>query len=220
MKTRNRKRKTRKTRNRKTRKGGEVDIAQQYIDEAAGYEKSITPLLLKVVNEFNSADPISDQTRLEGLAYNIKSRESLRSKLAQKKPYDVLRYTFIVPESNFADNIVSIDHYLEIEGIQKDESRSKNYFCDKNIYKGINRTYIFNNFLFEIQFHTDASYDAKTNKTHALYETFRQKCSQPECTVEEKTTKCELAKKMIAINDAITTTYPPEPCKVMKTYCE
>jgi hypothetical protein len=224
MKSRIRNKKTR-TRNRKTKRNkkggeGEDDKIKKYIDAATENEKMITPILEDIVVNFNKADPITDKIKLEGLEFKIKSEKSLRSKMLTKVPQDILRYTFIIPETNFTENIVALNGYLHGASIFLEKTRSKNYFCHGNVYKGINRTYRYNDYLFEIQFHTQISFDVKTHETHTLYEKFREKCKEKECTKEEKESKCELAKEMIRSNVKIKTTYTDETCIHQKTYCE
>jgi hypothetical protein len=175
-------------------KGGNVD---ELLANAMKYEKIITPLL-KHVKE-------GKRVTLEGLAYNIKSRDSLERKVSSKIPRDVLRYTFVI-QDDFTSTVDALNTLLRNNGITL--TKSKNYFCTSNIYKGLNRTYMFDGYEFEIQFHSPQSFEIKMEKIHSDYEKFR--------TSKDDSEKCNLSKKMSYVNNVIHTTYNSETCVPMK----
>ena len=185
---------------RKTRKGGNVTV-DKLIHDAVKYEKEVTPLLQTVIKGKN--------VTLEGLAYNIKSRDSLGRKVSSKVPRDVLRYTFVIHHGDFTSTVDALNTLLRDNGITL--TKSKNYFCTSNIYKGLNRTYMVDGYEFEIQFHTPQSFEIKMEKIHSDYETFR--------TSNDDSEKCDLSKKMSDVNNDIHTTYNSETCVPMKFLC-
>lgn len=97
--------------------------------------------------------------------------------------HDVLRFTFKMPFDDFVERFNRIRDAVE--------SRSTYYLKMKNFfehpkrsgYRGLNATAknFETGYMFEVQFHTEASYDAKGPGTHDLYEMQRQfKAGSPE----------------------------------------
>ena len=148
------------------------------------------------------ADPIT----------RLKSKDSIVSKLKRKPGdlRDVLRYTFVIKPilanpNEFQEIVRDIHLILKRRGIEA-TTQSKNYFCPGNIYKGLNKTFIYvkEGYLFEIQFHTPLSFQTKMDM-HAAYEKYRE-------TSNEKD-KCDLFNVMKDTNEKIQVRYDGLPCQ-------
>lgn len=95
---------------------------------------------------------------------------------------DSVRYTFVIPDDKYIENIDKCLHRLEDIGYQVVEFKNKWRAAD---FKGINVRLVAknNNDIFEIQFHTPLAYrikegDSKSNSdrsTRALYQVSRDK---------------------------------------------
>ena len=198
-----------KTRNRRrTRRGGNLDNlerAHQFLEEAKQKQPEITRALKKASTNLGGA------TLIDG--YMFKSADSIARKLSAKEkerggesyiPRDVLRYTYKIKVNPYKPNdfyeiIQAIHLILSRKGndIIPDPENAKNSFCKGNIYKGLNKTFLYDKYAFEIQFHTEQSLDMKT-RLHKDYEEYR--------TTKDQHTKCTLKKKMQKANDEIKTT--------------
>jgi len=187
----------------KSRKGGNKEKAFILLKKAQDHELFITPILVLAAQVTN--------TSLVGLDYKIKSLESIESKLSKRSEMnDILRYTFIIPDGvEFTGKVKDLNDYLVANSIKL--TKSKNYFCPENSYKGLNRFYTHEGYTFEIQFHTNQSFEVKM-KTHKEYESFR--------ISTDETAKCELSKEMMGVTNQITTRYEEEPCIQLNTYCQ
>jgi hypothetical protein len=166
-------------------------------------DADVTPVLESIASRTG--------TRLEGLAFRIKSEKSIRDKLLKKESVadmrDILRYTFIV-ENDLDNTIGKINSHLANAGIVL--KKSKNYFCSPNVYKGLNRTYAINDYLFEIQFHTPDSFRLKM-RMHSDYEEYRTSTSPDQ--------RCNLFNHMVQQSDNLHTQYTQEPCIRYKSPC-
>lgn len=165
-------------------------IADTICGLAAEKEKEITPLLQSMEN---------DSRKLIGLEYRLKTPESTARKLllnahdmeisleeAADTVKDALRYTFCLADEAYTDGVDEILKVLDERGFTFD--KVKNYWGSEG-YKGINTNPVTpDGFVFEIQFHTQDSYDAKEVKTHALYEIVRSEESS-EAEKEEASAK-------------------------------
>jgi hypothetical protein len=140
-------------------------------------EKTVTPAMRRIEAE----DP---DRHLTGLEHRLKGKDRLAEKVASHmlanaelspdqafaKVKDAIRYTFTYSE----------DHYTE--GVRADVGRMGERFELIDLrnswpgeeYKGINSRWRVpeNNQLFEVQFHTQASFEAK-QLTHVAYEKIR-----------------------------------------------
>lgn len=157
--------------------------------------------------------------KLIGLSHNLKSVESLQGKLnkkcAEKKqlspPRDIVRFTFILHQIIFEDTLKLIDNMLKDKQIEPHTNieYTKNTFCDGNVYKGLNRTYVYNKtFDFEIQYHTELSYLVKSKGIHEIYESYRKPYKHPVNSnspeaIAERDQKCKEYNAMVIINDKI-----------------
>ena len=154
-------------------------IADRIYAAAAQEETTVTPLLQSLEN---------DSIHLTGLEHRLKTPESIARKLllnahdmeidleeAVGALYDALRYTFIIDDDRYISDTDAILKAL-VEQDYKVEYFRNSWGNDG--YKGINtnlRTP--GGYLFEIQFHTQDSFETKEYKTHALYEIARSETS-------------------------------------------
>ena len=152
-------------------------IAEQLLHGARSQEPKITDALLEIAN--------SHGCRLAGLEFKLKSLDSLIRKIktdakldglsfdaAGKLINDVLRYTMIFNVHTFGEQYLNIKRHLSNEGFIF--RRVKNTWLDNNTYNGVNTNIEFNGLSFELQFHTQESFDLKNGLLHNLYEERRQ----------------------------------------------
>ncbi len=147
------------------------------IRAARAVEPPITRSLQDLARRFNG--------RMAGLDFRFKSEESLARKISgkaveDKKLYsevaesikDVLRYTIVFPEGEYAAGVRAAADALVTQGNK--QVKFRNAWAEGSGYQGINANYKTpQGFIFEIQFHTSASLAAKEGDTHALYEQLR-----------------------------------------------
>jgi hypothetical protein len=140
-------------------------------------EKTVTPAMRRIEAE----DP---GRHLAGLEHRLKGRQRIEEKVmhdVQKKGLsaeqafadmkDAIRYTFKYPEDKYTPGVQADAQRLKDEGGEFVDSRNT---WTSEQYKGINSWWREGNSgqLFEVQFHTQASLDAK-QETHAAYERLR-----------------------------------------------
>lgn len=131
----------------------------------------------------------STSAKMYGLEHRLKTKDSLRRKIetdayndnvslnaAASKVKDSVRYTALSPDKDFTNNYFKIKSNLESKGYL--ETRCKNYFdlYDKGVVKHKSVQSVFktpDGHIFELQFHTKASQNAK-NKKVPLYEEARK----------------------------------------------
>jgi hypothetical protein len=91
--------------------------------------------------------------------------------------HDAIRYTFIFSAQTFSDGLWDASRKLESAGYEL-EVRRNSWGSDE--YKGINSRWLdaASGRLFEIQFHTEESWEAK-QKTHRAYEKIRDTRTPP-----------------------------------------
>ena len=140
-------------------------------------ETVTTPAMLRVEAE----DP--DRV-LVGLEFRLKGRERLSEKVAEAVEErghsveeafglvkDAIRYTFCYPEDRYCEGVLADCERIEAEGFGRFDRKNS---WDEDEYKGINSRWRApdGEQLFEVQFHTQASFDAK-QETHSAYERLR-----------------------------------------------
>jgi hypothetical protein len=140
-------------------------------------ETVVTPAMRRI----EAADP---NRSLVGLEFRLKGRERLSEKVAldvTKKGItpdqafagvkDAIRYTFQYTEHDYTSGVYSDCDRLAAEGFELVERRNS---WVKEEYKGINSRWrcAESGQLFEVQFHTRASFEAK-QETHWAYERLR-----------------------------------------------
>jgi hypothetical protein len=140
-------------------------------------EKTVTPAMRRI--EAEDPDRI-----LVGLENRLKGRQRVEEKVAhdeQKKGLsaeqafadmkDVIRYTLLYPEDKYTSGVQAGAQRLKDEGAEFVDSRNT---WTSEQYKGINSWWREGSSgqLYEVQFHTQASFDAK-QETHAAYQRLR-----------------------------------------------
>jgi hypothetical protein len=140
-------------------------------------EKTVTPAMRRIEAE----DP---DRALIGLEHRLKGRERIEEKVThdmEKKGLsaaqafadmkDAIRYTFRYPEDKYTAGVQADAQRLKDVGVEYLDSRNT---WTSEQYKGINSWWRDGDSgqLFEVQFHTQASFDAK-QETHGAYERLR-----------------------------------------------
>lgn len=145
---------------------------------------------------------------LRGLDFRLKSLESLSRKIstdslldeisleeAANNINDALRYTAVFKPDNFFDDYHSMKNALVRDGFKIE--KVKNTWLDDGPYNGVNTVVSKDNIKFEIQYHTQESFDLKNGKLHELYEERRL----PNITRKRK---AELDKMMFELSKSLT----------------
>lgn len=131
--------------------------------------------------------------KLVGLENRLKSPYSIKRKiedevadgfsksLSLNKIRDAIRYTTVFKENDFVTRYKAMQYLLAIEGYKT--IVVKNTWKNDSVYKGVN-TFIQNEDgdVFEMQYHTQQSFDVKNGLLHKLYEKFRD----PKTSIHEK----------------------------------
>lgn len=154
----------------------EYDIMKAQVKGMSYYNKAVDnePLItstIKGVAQNNNVDIL-------GLEYRLKTKDSYIGKIRRdysdgNKGFeinDIIRYTYGTDSTSLADKTLScIDN---LENMEYNTVKVKNSWLDKNNpYNGINTTVKApNGQKFEIQYHTQESFDLKNGKMHELYE--------------------------------------------------
>lgn len=200
--------------------GAPDDGVSAVMNKAIAMDGQITPKLEEVVQELAAREPPT-KTELRGLAFRLKGLESFGTKL--KTPgrnvlavNDALRYTFIVSNDSFSEDVNKIKSAMVAKGIA--QNKCKNFFCPvTNMYRGLNCTFIYKanpldaGYIFEVQFHTVGSFQSKMD-AHGLYEQYR--LSKNDTSEDAHKTRCRLAQEMRAIyaKNGVTTTGDASTC--------
>jgi hypothetical protein len=156
-------------------RNAEIDLGYARIREVG--ENVIVPAILRVAAE--------DPTRtLAGFDRRIKSEDRLKEKISDRmrskgrsaaealaQISDVVRFTFTYSETSYSDGVRKDLERLEAVGFTQVERRNT-WASDQ--YKGINTQWVEpqSGVRFEVQFHTQASLEAK-ELTHQAYERIR-----------------------------------------------
>jgi hypothetical protein len=160
--------------------------AEAFHAAAAGAERSLTPRVVDLM-ERHGAQPL-------GLDHRLKELDSLKRKLATdiaehppgaRHPVDAMlgiqdniRYTAGFDDARFADSAAGMARDLKAQGFE--ELKFRNTFGSEG-YQGINTNWRDpqTGHVFEVQFHTPASFEAKT-ATHPLYAEMRLPGTSPQ----------------------------------------
>jgi hypothetical protein len=187
-----------------TWKGLELDrhanlIADQHLalrraaegrDEAGGYgERGITPAMRRIEAGLEHGRLVPDTEN-----FALKSPDRFKEKLAKlitlepdvapgdlaAKIHDGIRYTFLFADPYYSDGVRTVENRLAEEGYAL-VWRKPSWSGEE--YKGINSQWFDpdSGVLFEVQFHTPASWDAK-QRTHDSYE----KIANPATNLEDR----------------------------------
>jgi hypothetical protein len=155
-----------------------VRAAKGYRDRMAVVEPQISRTIIDLADEHGA--------RPEGLAFRLKSEESLSRKIAEKveegnaaglvftadeaaaSMSDVIRYTYVVNDDTYSVATQRILSDLEARGYSL---RVKNYWQEGNTYKGVNVAMKDPDGIpVELQFHTSESLRVKEGALHEIYE--------------------------------------------------
>lgn len=154
-------------------------LAAEIHAQALQNEKEVTLLLQSMESE---------SMYLTGLEHCLKSPESIARKLllnahdmeispeeAVETIHDALRYTFIIADEAYTSGADAVLKALTQQGYSVE--RVSNTWKNDG-YKGINTNLTTpDGYWFEIQFHTQDSFETKEFKTHYLYEIVRSEDS-------------------------------------------
>ena len=147
-------------------------------DRIADIERTV---ISPAMREIESCDP---DRHLAGFDHRRKGPDRLKDKIAAEinekgrnvseammMAKDVIRYTFVYPDDHYSEGVAADIARMEARGFHQAERR--NTWVDEQ-YKGINSRWRDpgNGQLFEVQFHTEGSYEAK-QLTHCAYERAR-----------------------------------------------
>ena len=152
-----------------------IDHAYERIEKLEG--AVITPAMRGI----EAADP---GRHLAGLEHRLKERYRVEEKVnhdiekrgvtaagALAAMKDSIRYTYVYPDNQYSAGAVADCERIKAAGFELIDSRN---WWPHDEYKGLNSWWRVpdNGQLFEVQFHTQASLDAK-EETHAAYERLR-----------------------------------------------
>lgn len=153
-----------------------IDQGCERVREIA--ETVVTPAMLRIESE----DPTR---RLVGLDHCLKGKDRLAEKISKwmdadpsltaEKAFslvkDPIRYTFGYPEEQYSEGVGADCGRLKDQGFELVELRN---LWENDQYKGINSRWQVpgSGQVFEVQFHTEASFEAK-QETHWAYEKLR-----------------------------------------------
>jgi hypothetical protein len=155
-----------------------------FVDDYLAGSRGAEPRLTGIMEDLRSTFP---EARLEGLEYRLKGDESLYRKvateLADTAPgvpmeqvlgsiKDSVRYTVVVPDASYGSAVPRMLDDLQSDGLVPYGKLKNSWGADG--YQGINSTWFdpVGNRKIEVQFHTDASFDAKMG-SHVEYEAAR-----------------------------------------------
>ena len=133
----------------------------------------------------------SDSKKLTGLDYRLKGETSLSRKILSDAQFeniplqeaasnigDSVRYTLLCPEATYSTDVVESLEELVSKGYKI--RKFKNTFTS-DVYRGINVSMESpDGTVFELQFHTDESFNTKENLNHLFYEIARNDFTSPE----------------------------------------
>ncbi|MDG6808445.1 minor capsid protein [Glaesserella parasuis] len=156
-----------------------MNSIEELRQKAIDVEPEITEKITEIISSVGA--------KTAGLEYRLKSLESLKRKvetevlagISEKQAInsvkDVIRYTAILDVNNFVLQYDKIQSALEKQGYFT--VVVKNTWKDSAVYKGVN-TFVTtlikkDNVVFELQYHTQQSFDWKNGVLHNLYEQFR-----------------------------------------------
>jgi len=192
-------------------------IANKTATQIINLSKTVIKNIKKLMESLQSkSSKLSDNYS----KFMVKSHSSLSDKIYKRLKYDkqsitnikknlgdYIRFTFIINEKKYKDEVMRIIKDLYIHGgmCSSLKPNKKVIMWDLgDYYQGINTVYICNKFKkipIEIQFHTKSSIDTKEYKLHPLYEKYRKKCKTEN---KKKLKKCKsLSKQMLEYEKSI-----------------
>jgi hypothetical protein len=161
----------------------EAEYRQQAVDRGCDRVREIertvvTPAMLRIEAEDPDRRLVGFENRLKGrerLAEKVTNQLAAQADLTPDEAFagvkDAIRYTFQYAEDKYAIAATADCERLKAEGFEFVAQRNT---WDQEEYKGINSWWRepASGLLLEVQFHTQASYEAK-QLTHAAYERIR-----------------------------------------------
>jgi hypothetical protein len=152
---------------------------EERCDQIADIERTvITPAM----REIESSDP---NRHLAGLDHRLKGTDRLKDKIAEQLDAqpgltcseaigvvkDTLRFTFCYPQDRYTEGVLADTSRMLAYGFERVDRRNT---WANDLYRGINGRWREpdTDLVFEVQFHTEASYEAK-QLTHVAYERLR-----------------------------------------------
>jgi hypothetical protein len=157
-------------------------------DRIAEIERTVVSPAMR---EIESCDP---ERHLAGFDHRLKGPDRLKDKVAAqldaqpdltpgeaiRAMKDTLRFTFCYPDDRYSDGVLADTDRLLAQGFRRVDERNT---WDNDLYRGINSWWCEpgTDLVFEIQFHSGTSYEAK-QLTHIAYERLRD----PNTTAGEK----------------------------------
>ncbi|HGK9866625.1 TPA: minor capsid protein [Streptococcus pneumoniae] len=148
--------------------------SEQLLSKISGVEPKITSDMQRIAGE----------NKLAGLEFRKKTVESLSRKIiadslvenislskAVSKINDALRYTTIFDSDTFTEEYLKMKQKLVAEGYKI--VKVKNTWLVDGPYKGVNTVVEKDGINFEMQYHTQESFDLKNGSLHELYEKYR-----------------------------------------------
>jgi hypothetical protein len=158
-----------------------------FLEQARGAELKISGDLTDIKDSVPGAD-------LAGFDRRLKEPDSLKRKVASdlldnpnasardllSQIKDSVRYTYKIPDQAYADGVRQAVSAMKARGYEPVAGSWKNVWSSEG-YKGINSAWRdpVTGHVFEVQFHTPASFDAKM-QTHGLYEQIRLPSTPPD----------------------------------------
>jgi hypothetical protein len=138
----------------------------------------VTPAMLRIEAEDPGRALVGYDNRLKGkdrLAEKVTRAMEERGRTTEEalaSVKDAIRYTFQYADEKYAEGVSADCRRLEAAGFQRGDRQGT---WESEQYKGINSRWREpeSGFLFEVQFHTQASFEAK-QETHGAYERLRQ----------------------------------------------
>ncbi|CEV92340.1 phage putative head morphogenesis protein%2C SPP1 gp7 family [Streptococcus pneumoniae] len=160
--------------NQDTREAKAKFYSEQLLSKISGVEPKITSDMQRIAGE----------NKLAGLEFRKKTVESLSRKIiadslvenislskAVSKINDALRYTTIFDSDTFTEEYLKMKQKLIAEGYKI--VKVKNTWLVDGPYKGVNTVVEKDGINFEMQYHTQESFDLKNGSLHELYEKYR-----------------------------------------------
>ena len=176
-----------------------INLAEALLSTVSAKEPYITKILGSIVLE--------NKGKLEGLDFRLKSASSLSRKIesdalvdnislhaASKKIKDVLRYTTIFETEDFEISYNQMKKQLIKQGFEV--QNVKNTWLTNGPYKGVNTFLKKDGLVFEMQYHTQESFDLKDGPLHELYERYRDVNTSDQERMKLFTEMVELSKQL------------------------
>ena len=177
-------------------------------DTAEYYSKQLLDRISKIEPKITSdMQRIAGENQLAGLEFRKKTAESLARKIttdsqaenvnlskAASKINDALRYTTIFNSDTFAKEYLKMKQELIADGYKV--LKVKNTWLTDGPYKGVNTVIEKDGINFEMQYHTQKSFDLKNGPLHELYEKYRDASTSDQ-------ERMKLFKKMLDLSSGL-----------------